>query len=153
MDSACFIRISYVKIIDSEKGILTVWSMFSCLPPGIHVSDHLLKLINLRFGDFSGRISLPRFITLALRLRCMSSKTVLHINCSLSLFLNQRNTPVSYFIWLHCLCSFFSFKEIFRILGDGHAMLLKEHEVFLLTGLYNSVNFCLDKLVKQVCMF
>ncbi|MCJ8736870.1 hypothetical protein PDJAM_G00017250 [Pangasius djambal] len=39
---------------------------------GFRISDNLLKLMTLRFADSTGRITLERFICLALRLSCMS---------------------------------------------------------------------------------
>ncbi|KAF7704411.1 calpain-1 catalytic subunit-like [Silurus meridionalis] len=39
---------------------------------GLRIGDILLKLINLRFADSTGRITLERFIFLALRLDCMT---------------------------------------------------------------------------------
>lgn len=41
---------------------------------GTSVSDELLELMTLRYGDSSGRVSLPSLVCLLLRLEAMASK-------------------------------------------------------------------------------
>ncbi|XP_058254741.1 calpain-3-like isoform X2 [Hemibagrus wyckioides] len=60
--------------VDSNRdGILSLMELRNAVEAtGFRISDKLLELTNLRFADSTGRITLERFICLALRLSCMS---------------------------------------------------------------------------------
>ncbi|XP_026790317.3 calpain-1 catalytic subunit isoform X2 [Pangasianodon hypophthalmus] len=60
--------------VDNDRdGILSLIELRHAVEAtGFRISDNLLKLTTLRFADSTGRITLERFICLALRLSCMS---------------------------------------------------------------------------------
>uniref|UniRef100_A0AAY4C7X6 Calpain catalytic domain-containing protein n=1 Tax=Denticeps clupeoides TaxID=299321 RepID=A0AAY4C7X6_9TELE len=62
----------------SKDGLLSLSELRSAvMAAGIQVSDGFLSIMALRYGDPTGRLSLESFITLILRMECMSSKLVL----------------------------------------------------------------------------
>ncbi|XP_062864006.1 calpain-A-like [Trichomycterus rosablanca] len=73
LDKVDFYKDLFKRMDGNKNAILSLRELRHAMEgTGYHVSDHLLKLINLRYGDYSGKITLQRFIHLALRLRCMS---------------------------------------------------------------------------------
>ncbi|KAK1793574.1 hypothetical protein P4O66_011948 [Electrophorus voltai] len=65
----------FFRVDSNRDGILSVKELQHAVEDtGLRVSDGLLKLMTMRYGDASGKITLERFICLALRLDCMTSK-------------------------------------------------------------------------------
>ncbi|KAM9466447.1 calpain-1 catalytic subunit [Clarias gariepinus] len=63
----------FFGVDNNRDGILSLTELRHALEAtGFRVNDKLLELITLRFADCTGRITLPRFICLALRVTCMS---------------------------------------------------------------------------------
>ncbi|XP_060735797.1 calpain-1 catalytic subunit-like [Tachysurus vachellii] len=63
----------FYRVDSNRDGILSLTELRHAIEAtGFRISDKLLELTNLRFADSTGRISLERFIYLALRLSCMS---------------------------------------------------------------------------------
>ncbi|XP_035388390.1 calpain-1 catalytic subunit-like [Electrophorus electricus] len=63
----------FFRVDSNRDGILSVKELQHAVEDtGLRVSDGLLKLMTMRYGDASGKITLERFICLALRLDCMT---------------------------------------------------------------------------------
>lgn len=87
---------------------------------GRHMCDKMLNLLALRYGTSSGVITLESFISLVLRLECMTRE---YIQFGLFAPTIQQKKD-----WWQIILLSFSI-DVFKQLSDGKAMTLQEPEV------------------------